>query len=134
MRSLSIPYAQYIEGVQKGWNGASAIEALKTIGNAFEEFHTGEEADTLWLGFALRAKPSLFDVRLDVNSPSTRIPRRIFMYWDKNPPPEIAENFDYHRKLSGFEVRIMDFAEATEWLYDNHGIEARYLPECPPPS
>lgn len=125
MRSLSIPYAQYIEGVQKGWHGATAMDALKTIGNAFEEFHTGEEADTLWLEFALRASPSLFDVRLDVNSPATRIPRRIFMYWDKNPPPEIAENFEYHRKLNGFEVRIMDFAEATEWLYDNCGIEAR---------
>ncbi len=45
----------------------------------------------------------------------------------KTPPPEIAENFDYHRKLNGFEVRIMDFAEATEWLYDNYGIEARNI-------
>lgn len=58
---------------------------------------------------------------------SSRIPFRVYMYWDQNPPPEIQENFDYHRQIQGLDYQVFNKDHATEWLYQNYGVEARGL-------
>ncbi|NHO18197.1 hypothetical protein GOB90_04265 [Acetobacter oeni] len=124
LRSLNIPLANYIEGVELAWHRQDFKGAIARIGNAYEEFHTGEEIDAVLLEIALNSSLDLFSA-----SPVSdkRIPRRLFMYWDQNPPEEIRNNFDYHKNIEGFECRIFDKHEAAEWLYDNYGIEARSL-------
>ncbi|WP_026398827.1 glycosyltransferase family 32 protein [Acetobacter nitrogenifigens] len=58
---------------------------------------------------------------------SSRIPFRVYMYWDQNPPTEIQENFDYHRQIQGLDYQVFNKDHATEWLYQNYGVEARGL-------
>lgn len=123
LRALCIPHANFIESVHKAWREGDAIGAMRHTANAFEEFHTGEEIDSLYLGFALQA-----------NFPFTKgcadhrvIPNKLFLYWDKNPPEEIQRNFDFHRQITGLDVKIFDKPEAEQWLYDVYGVEARSL-------
>ena len=123
LRALCIPHANFIESVHKAWREGDAIGAMRHTANAFEEFHTGEEIDSLYLGFALQA-----------NFPFTKgcadhrvIPNKLFLYWDKNPPEEIQRNFDFHRRITGLDVKIFDKPEAEQWLYDVYGVEARSL-------
>lgn len=49
------------------------------------------------------------------------------MYWDREPPPEIAENFDLHRALPSFQTDIFDKDRAAEWLYNFYGVAAREI-------
>ncbi|NHO31028.1 glycosyltransferase family 32 protein [Acetobacter fallax] len=125
LRSLNIPVAHYIEGVEQAWLAHDYNSAVATIGNAYEEFHTGEEIDSIFLEIAMNSSLDLFSAK--PGAVSGRIPRLLFMYWDQNPPPEISDNFAYHQNIDGFECRIFDKHEAAEWLYDNYGIEARTL-------
>ncbi|OUI95606.1 hypothetical protein HK13_01920 [Acetobacter indonesiensis] len=125
LRSLNIPFANYIEGIAQAWAGGNGRDALKHIGNAYEEFHTGEEIDSLYLEIVLKSAPDL----LSGNSSDVglRIPRKIFMYWDHNPPEEIVRNFEFHKNITGFDFKVFDKHEAAEWLYSNYGVEARSL-------
>lgn len=122
---LCLPYSNYIRGVSAAWRNNSPKEALDTIGNAFEEFHTGEEIDSIYLEIAESfLGRNLGDESKDENN---RIPYKLYMYWDKTPPPEIAANFAYHQNLQELPVKIFDREEAAEWLYQHYGIEAREL-------
>ncbi|MBS1071579.1 hypothetical protein JK222_07650 [Gluconobacter cerinus] len=127
LRSLNIPFANYIDGTSHAWRGTPPRDALNIMGNAYDEFHTGEEVDSVALEVALRASPSVFSATPQGDDIYNRIPRKMFLYWDKNPPAEIQKNFDYHKAISSFEVKTFDKEEAAEWLYDNYGIEARTL-------
>ncbi|GAB6855624.1 glycosyltransferase family 32 protein [Asaia astilbis] len=121
--ALCLPHANFIRSVHKAWRENNPIGAMRLTANAFEEFHTGEEIDSLFLGFALSA-----DFPFSKRCSTQRvIPNKLFLYWDKNPPEEIVRNFEFHRKITGLDVKIFDKAEAEQWLYDVYGIEARSL-------
>ncbi|GBQ90483.1 glycosyltransferase family 32 protein [Asaia krungthepensis] len=123
LRALCIPHANFIESVHKAWRQGDPTGAMRLTANAFEEFHTGEEIDSLYLGFALQAHFPFTKGSADHRV----IPNKLFLYWDKNPPEEIRRNFDYHRQISGLDVKIFDKPEAEQWLYDVYGVEARSL-------
>lgn len=125
LKRISTPYANYIGGISQAWRDADVDGGLRRIGNAFEEFHTGEEIDRLYLELALRASPPVFFAEKDPEQKS--IPNKLFMFWDKNPPPEIQENIAFHEDLDGIEFRLFDYTEAAAWLYENYGREARDL-------
>lgn len=128
LRGYSIPCYNYIRGVMISWREGDHLRALEMMGNCYDEFHTGEECDTVCLSTALKVYSD--QLTHSVLMPDQRhlaIPSRLFFYWDKSPPQEILDNFDYHRKHTGMEVRIFDQAEGAEWLYQNYGVEARQL-------
>lgn len=127
LRGLNIPFANYIEGTAQAWRGMPSREALSTISNAYDEFHTGEEIDCINLEISLQSTPSLLEASEKIDNKYNRIPQNIFLYWDVNPPSEIQENFEYHKNFSNFDVRIFNKDDAAEWLYSNFGIEARTL-------
>ncbi|QDH25891.1 hypothetical protein D5366_06150 [Neokomagataea tanensis] len=126
LRSLNIPFANYIDGTAQAWSGADAHHALNTIGNSYDEFHTGEEIDSITLEIARRVSPSPFEPSTTAEQ-YTRIPRKLFMYWDKNPPEEIQKNFELHKNIPHFESHFFNKEEAAEWLYQHYGIEARSI-------
>ncbi|GBR43645.1 glycosyltransferase family 32 protein [Neokomagataea thailandica] len=126
LRALNIPFANYIDGTAQAWSGAEPQHALNTIGNAYDEFHTGEEIDSIALEIARRASPSPFEPNAD-EGVYGQIPRKLFMYWDKNPPEEIQKNFELHRNIPHFETHFFNKEEAAEWLYQHYGIEARTI-------
>ncbi|MDN7351313.1 hypothetical protein [Acetobacter senegalensis] len=126
LRALNIPFANYIEGISMAWKGGDGRAALRHIRNAYEEFHTGEEIDSLYLEIVLKSAPELLQGTSHAEQ-SQQIPRKIFMYWDQNPPKEIAGNFEFHKNIPGFEFKAFDKHEAAEWLYLNYGVEARRL-------
>ncbi|GAN61343.1 hypothetical protein ACI01nite_03650 [Acetobacter cibinongensis] len=126
LRSYNIPFAKYIEGVEMAWSGQDGRQSLLHMGNAYEEFHTGEEIDCRYLEVALKNSHALFGKPSQPGSHFT-IPKNIFMYWDHNPPAEIQENFTYHKNIPDFNFKVFDKEEAQEWLYQNYGVEARSL-------
>lgn len=125
LAALNAPYAQYIRGVQLAWRDQNFRKAAETIGNAYEEFHTGEEIDTLYqeIGMSIPG----FEPFVSAPAGERRIPDTLYFYWDKNPPEEIRNNFERHRAIRNFNVKIFDREEAASWLYDYYGIEAREL-------
>ncbi|MCQ9154094.1 glycosyltransferase family 32 protein [Acidomonas methanolica] len=120
--ALSHPMGDYISGIRMAWTNGAHTQALQFIGNAYESFHTGEEADCRYLEVALQTQYASF-------APATRaIPPHLYMFWDKAPPPEIEDNIDYHETLDGLaRFKIYDRDEAADLLYDSYGIEARTL-------
>ncbi|MFB9942940.1 glycosyltransferase family 32 protein [Gluconobacter oxydans] len=122
---LCIPYGNYLRGVRAAWQKNSLENALNLIGNAFEEFHTGEEIDSIYLELAM--KHTGRTIGCELNTPGNFIPYKMYMYWDKLPPQEIVDNFEYHKNLHDLPVKIFDREEAAEWLYQKYGIEAREL-------
>lgn len=127
LSNLSRPYINYIEGIMAAWRGSDPEESLKHIGNAFEEFMSGEEIDWLYLEIAKKIHPSLLLKDPLYKNNCQKIPRKIFMYWDKNPPNEILENIYFHQGIPDFEIEIFDQDKASSWLYEYYGIEAREL-------
>lgn len=127
LRSLNIPFANYIEGIALSWREGQHRTGLEKIASAYDEFHTGEEADWLCLGVARRVTPSLFEATRSEGEAAERIPRNIFMYWDQNPPEEIKRNFEYHSKIEGFNFKPFNKEEASNWLYEYYGTEARNI-------
>ncbi|WP_205665026.1 hypothetical protein [Acetobacter cibinongensis] len=126
LRGYNIPFANYIEGIDMAWDGQDGRAALRHIGNAYEEFHTGEEIDSLYLEIVLKSAPDLLE-STEKGLSQRSIPKKLFMYWDHNPPAEIAANFDFHRNIPGFKFKVFDKHEAAEWLYTNFGVEARSI-------
>jgi hypothetical protein len=133
LKALSIPFFEYICACKLIFTKEPDYrQALRTFGNAFEEFHTGEEADRIYLraatGYLLSSLEPIVKTQGGRRQPAGQvIPRRLFFFWDKEPPPEIAENFRYHEALPGFEVEIFDKQRAAEWLYSYHGVSAREI-------
>lgn len=123
LEALSLPCANYIRGVSTSWRDGNPLGGLTLIGNAFEEFHTGEEIDCLYLEIA-RQTPGFTPFASSTDGPA-RIPPTVYFYWDKNPPEEIRSNFDRHRQIDGLTIKVFDQEEAAEWLYSYYGHEAR---------
>jgi hypothetical protein len=129
LRSLNMPFYNYIGGAQLLANGADPLSAIRFMRNCYEEFHTGEEPDTIYLAGILKVFSAFSkthrNIRTGIPLRNEVIPRNLFMYWDKNPPTEIAENFAYHSALNHFNVRVFDRAHAEAWLYETYGFQAR---------
>lgn len=126
LRALCIPYADYIEGVRKAWQGGDVFDAVRTIGNAYEEFHTGEEIDSILLGLVHRGMPGIFNGKPAGRNVS--IPRKLFFYREKQDlPPQVAENLGRYKDIRDLEIHVFNRDEAAEWLYTYYGVEARSL-------
>lgn len=131
LKGLCIPLYNYVMGWKQYKENGNALAALQLMGNCFEEFHTGEETDTIYLTIMM----DLFNPNPDISIKNRSfgaadfnvIPNNLFMYWDQNPPEEILRNFEYHKTLTHFNLRIFNKEEATEWLYQNYGVEARQV-------
>lgn len=127
LRRLNAAHAAYIDGITRAWRGGDPSGALDIMGTCYEEFHTGEEADALYLETALRSGEPFFTAAQGRTASAPAIPRRLYMYWDHNPPPEVEANFAYHQNCAGFELKVFNREEAANWLYDAYGIEARTI-------
>ncbi|GBQ23800.1 hypothetical protein AA0472_1222 [Acetobacter estunensis NRIC 0472] len=128
LKGLSIPLYNYIAGIRTAWNTGDLVKATRMMGNCYDEFHTGEECDRLYLEVVNRLyQEQMHNGVADARVPSTLIPRKIYMYWDNETPEEVERNFEYHRSLKGLEVKTFNQAEAAQWLYEVYGVEARNL-------
>ncbi|CEF39545.1 hypothetical protein ASN_94 [Acetobacter senegalensis] len=125
LAGLSRPYVNYIEGIASAWRGGDNKEALTHIGNAFEEFLSGEEIDWLYLEIAQKIQPSLFNSDMPEVETGRTIPRKLFMYWDKEPTEEINENIYFHQSIPDLEIEVFNQEKAASWLYEYYGVEAR---------
>ncbi len=131
LKNLCIPLYNFVVGWKQYRENKDAFTAIHTMLNCYEEFHTGEETDTIYLTIMMDLfnPSSLIGIRnrevgkADFNV----IPNNLFLYWDQNPPEEINNNFKYLKDLGHFNLKIFDKAEAIEWLYQNYGTEARQL-------
>jgi hypothetical protein len=127
LRSLDFSFYDYILGVEKlSQPSCDLADVLSTMGNSFESFHTGQEAD----GFYLQAASRFFRRPFEASKCGSglapeAIPRRLFLYWDRNPPSEVTANFDYLRSLGHFDVQIYDHDRAVAFLHAYFGREAR---------
>lgn len=126
LKELSEPLFEYITTVKQYRLGNfPVVEALKKIGFTYEDFHTGEEIDTIYLNL-------IYDGLIQGNFPSrvrkVEIPRKIFFYWDQNMPGDVRENIEYHqRNFQKYFVEVFDKEKAVEWLYKYYGKEARTI-------
>lgn len=131
LKSLSLPFYNYIMGWRSYLNNKNAMDAIQWMGNCYEEFPTGEEADRIYLSIM----KDIFNNNLEFGfrkrglnkADFNIIPNNLFLYWDENPPEEISNNFKYLKELGHFNLKIFDKAEATEWLYQNYGVETRHI-------
>ncbi|QCE34446.1 hypothetical protein FAI40_03330 [Acetobacteraceae bacterium] len=125
LEGYSKTHANYIRGIQASWREGNTERAMALIGNTFEEFHSGEEIDVLYLEIALKHfSPLNGPITAESYSP---IPRRLYMFWDQNPPPSIAQNIEYHKELLGDEFVFFDKKTGGEWLFRHFGREALAL-------
>lgn len=123
----------FILGLQEFFRpGASPARVLELMGNSYESFHTGTEADCFFLK-AATAHFTLPEIGRRLLKPYggydrqqvETMPRRLHFYWNRNPPQDIADNFDYHRQLGFFDVHVYDRQRAEVFLYDYYGREAK---------
>jgi mannosyltransferase OCH1-like enzyme len=103
------------------------------MGNAFDAFACGHEVHCYFLRAAIHhfrlpdtgvAMPNPWGAGWNRSIAET-IPRRLFFYWDKNPPPEIEENFDHHQTLREITVDIYSQQRAEAFLYDYYGADTK---------
>lgn len=121
LQTLSPAMYRYITGIRAAWAEGDNERALSIMGSCYEAFHTGEECDCLYLEIALKQQEEIFH-------PSRRpIPEKLYMFWDKAPPPEIQQNITYHQELLGADYKIYSYDEAAAFLEDFYGAEARDL-------
>ncbi|EHH68772.1 glycosyltransferase family 32 protein [Gluconobacter morbifer] len=121
LQQYSPAFARYIEGIRQAWRNGRPQAGLQLIGNAFEDFHSGEEIDRLYLEIALNHEPC--GLKAPDAASGHAIPHHLYMYWDANPPDEIRENFQYHADLLGCSFTAFDRESGAQWLYDHHGRE-----------
>jgi hypothetical protein len=107
--------------------------ALRLMGNCFEAFVCGHEAHCHFIKAALA---HFHSPRTGVPMPNPwglgwkrsivqRIPNRLFFYWDKNPPPEIRDNFDLHDAMKDISVDVYSQQRAEAFLYDYYGSDTK---------
>lgn len=120
-------YARYVDTMRTIWRGQAAdlAQSLRGMGNAFEEFVSGEEIDQLYLEQAKQVQPSVFERHTGHEGTVKAIPPLLCLYWDKEPPPEIMENIYFHQGIPDLDLKIFNHDEAVDWLYRFYGTEAR---------
>ncbi|NHN84756.1 hypothetical protein GOB93_08880 [Acetobacter musti] len=128
LRSLSIPFYNYILGIQTAWSQADFVKAARIMGNCYEEFHTGEECDRLYLEVMNRVYHDQMQSNIaDIRSPDALIPRRLYMYRPQGSADDIEGNVEFHNSLAGLEFRLFSHEEAADWLYNVYGVDSRTL-------
>jgi hypothetical protein len=100
-------------------NKCSIIAKLKVLGPACESFATGAEPDWLYL----RLAKSVLSYGGEAPTLNSKIPNRLYMYWDKTPPEAILENVEYHKALGRFDVQLYDRDRAASFLRDYYGAD-----------
>ena len=125
LHTLSESIWDYITGIELAWRGHDTKAALKRMGACFESFHTGEEADVLYLETALSVMKS--PVPTKAVGEEQKIPSGIYLYWDKDRPEEVENNYEYHQSELDMPVHMFNRDEGAEWLYSHYGLEARDL-------
>ncbi|MEE8664167.1 MAG: hypothetical protein SOH81_11395 [Acetobacter sp.] len=128
LRGYSIPCYNYIRGVMISWREGDHLRALETMGNCYEEFHTGEECDRIYLSIACR----LYEDKLahSVLSPSQNmqfIPLKIYGYCENNSTTDIKDELAHGQLNASFDIKIFRPDDAAVWLYQNYGVEARRI-------
>jgi mannosyltransferase OCH1-like enzyme len=97
---------------------------IQTLNNRFEAFHSGSEADWIFIEHAGKFHHSFSGANSYLFSP---IPKNLFMYWDHNPPSEILENFEHHRALKYFNLLNFSKESASEFLASSYGYDCRRM-------
>jgi hypothetical protein len=127
-------YACFIEGCTALYAAAPDYRrAVVAMGNAFEAFVCGHEVHTHFLRAArgyFAAPATAIPMPNPWGAGWTRtiaeaIPRRMFFYWDKNPPGEIADNFAYHEAINEIAVDVYSQQRAEAFLYDYYGSDTK---------
>ncbi|NLI27125.1 MAG: hypothetical protein GX413_07020 [Acetobacter sp.] len=118
LRGYSIPCYNYIRGVMISWREGDHLRALETMGNCYEEFHTGEECDRIYLSTAIRLSHKYNFLQNNKNEQSRKIPN-IFYSYERE---KFSKNQEKNTKLKFF-----DKNEASEWLFENYGAETRRI-------
>lgn len=120
------PYAQYIQTMHDTWRGKADLQtALRHMGNAFENFLSGEEIDRLYLEQAKQLHPSLFNSDKAQYAHVGNIPAKLFLYWNTDPSDSLLENIYFHQAIPDLDVQFFKKESAAEWLYDFYGSEAK---------
>ncbi|GBR01899.1 hypothetical protein AOE01nite_03110 [Acetobacter oeni] len=128
LRALSIPFYNYVTGIQAAWIQGDLIKAARIIKNCYEEFDTGSECDRLCLEVMNRLYHAKMENGIaDSRISTAQIPRKIYMYRSREASAGVERNFEYHRNFTGLEIRIFNEEEAPEWLYSVCGVDARML-------
>lgn len=125
LQAISPSFMNYIDGVEQfSRKKMSFLQAMEKIDCTFEQFHTGEEIDAIYVNLIHTGlKENQFPDRQTV----TEIPRCLYFYWDQNMPDDVKANIDYHRTFDHFSVEVFDREKASEWLYCYYGREAQSL-------
>lgn len=123
LHSLDKGMARFFEAIQASASGKDVREVLEEFGDGFEPFDTGSEADWFYLRAAKKLVP---------NAPlPDRIengPINLFFYWDTpNAPEEVEANFQYHKGLGIFDVKVFSKEMAAEFLYRCYGKDTADL-------
>jgi FkbH-like protein len=129
LRMLNTQFYKLVCGAQLLMNDANPHSAIALMENCYEEFHTGEESDLIYVAGILKvfsaSRRRIENYRRSAGVQSDIIPRNLFFYWDQAPPVEIQQNFEYHSALNYFNIRVFNKATAEHWLYETFGFEAR---------
>ncbi len=96
---------------------------LETMGNSFEGFLSGSDADWLYLS----ASANYFSSPKYHKASTNEIPDRLFFYWDKDPPAEISENIHDHLSRIEWDIDIYNRDKAISFLDKCFGRETRDL-------
>ncbi len=127
-------YACFIEGCSALYAAEPDYRrAVIAMGNAFEAFVCGHEVHTHFLRSArgyFAAPPTCITMPnpwgMGWNrSVAEAIPRRLFFYWDKDPPGEITDNFAYHGSIPEIVVDVYSQQRAEAFLYDYYGADTK---------
>ncbi|WP_338422442.1 glycosyltransferase family 32 protein [Acetobacter fallax] len=128
LRSLSLPFYNYIVGIQTAWTQGDFVKAARIMGNCYEEFHTGAECDRLYLEIVNRIYHEQMQGGIaDIRAPNSLIPRKLYTYRDVDAPDGAEHDFAWHSDFTGLEFRSFNKEEAANWLYTAYGVDARTL-------
>jgi hypothetical protein len=126
LEHLSVGYAKFFHATQVAGSISTyeqRVALLRELGAATESFATGSDPDWLYLREVMKLLPS----RHQTNTNKDIIPRRLFSYWDKNPPDAIKSNIEYHKSLGFFDVVSADKEIAAELLLSYFGSDTKRL-------
>lgn len=130
LKSLSLPFYNYIVGWKHYKDNKDALSAALIMGNCYEEFPTGEGADRTYLSMMMDLFNPIAELsvvgRAYNQGMMNVIPNNLFMYLD-DIHSENQGILEYHQQLGYFNFKVFNKAEATEWLYQNYGVDVRQL-------
>ncbi|MCB5944211.1 glycosyltransferase [Acidocella sp. KAb 2-4] len=130
LKNLDENFYKFYRSYQISLNKSSnAKEILETLDACFESFRSGSEVDWLYIRTAMKLDNQNNSSNSNSRSVFTQdvIPRRLFFYWDKNPPREVLENIEYHKNLRYFDVVYFDRSSAINFLFENYGKHTAQL-------